>query len=162
MNDLLHQPGFLGTSANWAADMTLIVSIIVALLFTTGAVLARRGQYGAHRIIQTTAAITNAVLVLWLMILPFRDFVAPADNPGGLPQNAILVTRIHAAAGASALIFGLFVTLRGNGLVPKFMRFNNYKTYMRVAYALYMLATLIGIFVYITWFVGNPNPPSYQ
>ena len=162
MNDLLHQPGFLGTSANWAADMTLVVSIIVALLFTIGALLARRGQYGAHRVVQTTAAIINAVLVLWLMILPFRDFVAPADNPGGLPQTAILVTRIHAAAGASALLFGLFVTLRGNGLVPKFMQFNNYKAFMRVAYALYMLATLIGIFVYSTWFVGNPNPPSYQ
>jgi hypothetical protein len=42
------------------------------------------------------------------------------------------------------------------------MQFSNYKAYMRLAYILYMLATLIGLFVYITWFVGNPNPPSYQ
>jgi hypothetical protein len=32
---------------------------------------------------------------------------------------------------------------------------------MRVSYALYVLATLIGVFVYLTWFVGNPNPPVY-
>ena len=162
MNDLLHQPGFLGTSANWAADMTLVVSIFVAVLFTIGAILAVRGQYGPHRLVQTTATIINAILVLWMMILPFRDFVAPADNPGGLSDTAIFTTRIHAAVGFTALIFGLFVTLRGNGLMPKFLQFDNYKAFMRVAYALYMLATLIGLFVYITWFVGNPTPPSYQ
>jgi uncharacterized membrane protein YozB (DUF420 family) len=161
MTELLHQPGFLGTSANWGADMTLLVSALVAIILTVGVILAVRGQYGAHRIFQTTGATINAILVLWLMILPFRDFVAPPDNPAGLPLSAIAVTRIHAAVGATALVFGLFVTLRGNGLVPKPLRFNNYKAFMRVAYALYMLATLIGLFVYITWFVGNPNPPTY-
>lgn len=161
MTELLHQPGFLGTSANWAADMTLLVSGLVAILLTIGAILAVRGYYGAHRVFQTIGALTNAVLVIWLMILPFRDFVAPPGNPAGLPLSAIATTRIHAAVGATALVFGLFVMLRGNNLVPKPLRFNNYKAFMRVAYALYMLATLIGLFVYITWFVGNPTPPSY-
>ncbi len=161
MTELLHQPGFLGTDANWAADMTLLASGLVALLLTVGVVLAVRGHYDAHRWFQTSAATLNAVLVLWLMVLPFRDFVAPASNPAGLPLSAIATTRIHAAVGFAALVFGLFVTLRANKLMPKFLRFNNYKAFMRVAYALYMLATLIGLFVYITWFVGNPNPPSY-
>lgn len=161
MTELLHSPGFLGTSANWAADMTLLISGLVALLLTVGAVLAVRGNYEAHRWFQTTGVTLNAILVLWLMVLPFRDFVAPPDNPAGLPLSAIAVTRIHAAVGTVALLFGVFVMLRGNRLVPKFMRFNNYKAFMRVAYVLYMLATLIGLFVYITWFVGNPNPPAY-
>ena len=95
------------------------------------------------------------------MLLPYRDFVAPPTNPAGLPLSAIAVTRIHAAVGAAALILGLFVTLRANGLMPRPLRFNNYKAFMRVSYALYMLASLIGLFVYITWFVGNPSPPSY-
>jgi len=162
MTDLLHQPGFLGTSANWAADMTLLMSALVALLLTIGVVLAVRGQYRAHRWFQTGAATLNAVLVLWLMILPYRDFVVAPNNPGLLPLPAIATTRIHAAVGALALVFGLYVTLSANKLMPKFLRFSNYKAFMRVAYALYMLATLIGLFVYITWFVGNPSPPSYQ
>lgn len=162
MTELLHQPGFLGTGANWAADMTLLASALVALLLTIGVILAVRGQYRAHRWFQTSAATLNAILVLWLMVLPFRDFVAPASNPGGLPLSAIATTRIHAAVGFTALVFGLFVTLRANGLMPKPLRFNNYKAFMRVAYVLYMLATLIGLFVYITWFVGNPSPPTYQ
>ena len=161
MTELLHQPGFLGTSANWAADMTLLASALVAVLLTAGVVMAVRGHYGAHRWFQTSAATLNAVLVLWLMVLPFRDFVAPVSNPAGLPLSAIATTRIHAAVGFAALVLGLFVTLRANRLMPKFLQFNNYKAFMRVSYALYMLATLIGLFVYITWFVGNPAPPSY-
>ena len=162
MTELLHQPGFLGTSANWAADVTLLASALVALLLTIGVVLAVRGQYRAHRWFQTSAAALNAILVLWLMVLPFRDFVAPSSNPAGLPLSAIATTRIHAAVGTLALVFGLYVTFRANKLMPKFLRFNNYKAFMRVAYALYMLATLIGLFVYITWFIGNPTPPTYQ
>jgi len=162
MTELLHQPGFLGTSANWAADVTLLASALVALLLTIGVVLAVRGQYRAHRWFQTSAATLNAVLVLWLMVLPFRDFVVAPSNPAGLPLSAIATTRIHAAVGTAAFLFGLYVTLGANKLLPKALRFNNYKAFMRVAYALYMLATLIGLFVYITWFVGNPSPPTYQ
>jgi uncharacterized membrane protein YozB (DUF420 family) len=161
MTELLHQPGFLGTSANWAADMTLLVSALVAILLNIGVVLAVRGNYDAHRWFQTSAATINAILVLWLMILPFFDFVAPPDNPAELPLSALLTTRIHATVGFTALVFGLFVVLRANKLMPKALRFNNYKLFMRVSYLLYMLATLIGLFVYITWFVGNPNPPTY-
>lgn len=162
MNELLHQPGFLGTSANWAADMTLVVSLLVAVLLTVGVVAAVKQKYGVHRVLQTLGATVNAILVLWLMVLPFRDFVAPADNPGGLPEIALLTTKVHALVGFSALVFGLFVVLRGNGLMIKPLRFNNYKLFMRISYGLYMLATLIGIFVYITWFVGNPSPPTYN
>ena len=35
--------------------------------------------------------------------------------------------------------------LRGHNLVPKRLRFNNYKLFMRWAYALYMLATIGGV-----------------
>jgi len=160
MVELLHQPGFLGTSANFAADMTLVLSLAVAFALSVGFALARRGNYRAHRVVQTVAAVTNAVLVLWLMILPFRDFVAPGI-PDRLDERFYAVTALHAAVGASALVLGLFVVLRANGLMPKPLRFSNYKLVMRTSYALYLLATLIGVLVYFVWFVGNPNPPVY-
>jgi uncharacterized membrane protein YozB (DUF420 family) len=160
MTDLFHQPGFLGTSANWAADMTLLIMLLIALIFSIGAWMAVRGKYAVHRLLQTTAVILNLILVLWMMILPYRDFVAP-----GLPQRInerfYFVTTLHALLGFSALVLGIFVTLRGNGLMIKPLRFNNYKLFMRISYGLYMLATLVGIWVYFTWFVNNPNPPVY-
>ena len=62
---------------------------------------------------------------------------------------------LHGLIGFSALTFGLFVTLRGNGLVPRALQFNNYKLFMRFAYGLYMLATLLGVGVYLVWYGGG-------
>ena len=161
MTELLHSPGFLGTNANFAADMTLILAILVAALFTTGLVLARMEKFQAHRWVQTSAAAVNLILVLWLMILPYRDFVA-RDAGGPRPNYFYIITTLHATIGSAALLFGVFVVLRANKLLPKFLQFNNYKGFMRLAYTLYMLATLIGIWVYFTWFTRIPNPPIYQ
>jgi uncharacterized membrane protein YozB (DUF420 family) len=161
MVEILHRPGFLGTSANFAADMTLVISLVVAGLFTVGFALARARKYAVHRWVQTTAAGLNAVLVGWMMILPFRDFVLPG-LPDRLGERFYAFSAIHGLVGLFALVFGLFVALRGNGLVPSALRFQNYRGFMRVSYGLYILATLLGVIVYFTWFVGNPNPPVYQ
>jgi len=160
MTGILHQPGFLGTNANFAADMTLVLMLLIAALFTVGFILARQRRYVAHRWIQTTGATLNAILVLWMMILPFRDFIL-RDIGGPRPGIFYTITGIHAAIGAIAFVFGVFVTLRGNQLVPRVLRFNNYKLFMRIAYSLYILATLLGVLVYFTWFVIVPNPPIY-
>ncbi len=161
LDNLLHQPGFFGTSANFAADMTLAISILVAALFTYGFILARQGNYKSHRWVQTTAAVLNAILVFWLMLLPFRDFIAPG-LPERLNERFYWITALHGLVGFSGLSLGLFVVLRGNELVPKFLKFKNYPLFMRLSYALYMLATLIGIGVYLVWFVNNPDPPVFN
>jgi uncharacterized membrane protein YozB (DUF420 family) len=157
---LLHAQGFFGTAANFAADATLVVMLLTASLFTLGAYLAVKGKYGAHRWIQTSATTLNTIMVGWMMILPFRDFVAPG-LPERIAERFYLVTSVHAFLGASSLLLGIFVTLRANGLVPEALKFNNYKGYMRTSYTLFMLATLIGVLVYLSWFVWNPNPPTY-
>lgn len=161
MTEILHSPGFLGTNANFAADMTLIIMLTIAGLFTVGFALARAEKYDAHRWVQTTAAILNLIMVLWLMVLPFRDFVV-RDTGGPRPSIFYTVTTLHAVLGITTLLFGWFVVLRGNGLMIEPLRFNNYKPFMRVAYTLYMLTTLVGIWVYVTWFVIIPNAPEYS
>jgi uncharacterized membrane protein YozB (DUF420 family) len=161
MTELLHSKGFLGTNANFAADMTLVLGIVVAILFTVGLLLARMQKYTAHRWVQTTAASLNLILVVWLMLLPFRDFVL-RDSGGPRPSIFYVVPSIHMTIGAVALIYGLFVVLRGNGLMIKSLRFRNYKVFMRIAYSLYMAATLAGCAVYYTWFVVVPNAPIFK
>lgn len=156
MTKLFHDPGFLGTRANFIADVTLILGVVVAVLFSVGFYLARRKNYTAHRWVQTAAAALNLILVGWLMVLPFRSFII--EDQGG-PRDTIFyaVTITHAMVGSIGLIFGLFVALRGNGLMIKPLRFNNYKLFMRTSYSLYMLATILGIIVYITWFIIIPD-----
>lgn len=160
MNELLHQPGFLGTAANWAADFTLMMMILFAVLLTVGVVFAVKEKYGTHRWVQTSAVILNIIFVLWMMVLPYRDFIAPGI-PQQLNETFYWLTTLHALVGAIAFILGLFVVLRANGLMIKALQFNNYKLVMRISYMLYMLAVLLGIAVYVVWFVNNPNPPTY-
>jgi uncharacterized membrane protein YozB (DUF420 family) len=160
MTELLHSPGFLGTNGNFAADMTLVLGILVALMFTTGLILAKLGKYKVHRWVQTSAASLNLILVLWLMVLPFRDFVV--KNVGETrPHYFYVITTAHAVVGTFALLLGVYVVLAANKVLPKFMRFDNWKGFMRTSYALYMLATAFGIWVYFTWFVNIPSPPEY-
>ncbi len=138
--------GMLGTTASLGADIALLGSIFVALAFTVGAWLAWRGQFEAHRWVQTVAAVVNLLLVLGIMI-PSLLAVDPSENVV-LPPSALLFMTGHEILGVSALLFGLFVVLRGNNLVPEHLKFKNYKPYMRWAYGLYIAATLIGIVVY--------------
>jgi len=44
---------------------------------------------------------------------------------------------MHGLAGLIGLVLGVFVVLWGNKLVPKGLRFTNYKLFMRTSYALY-------------------------
>lgn len=160
MVELLHRPGFLGTAGNFATDATLVLMVAVAITFSIGFVLARMGKYEAHRWVQTSAAVLSSGLVVWLMILPYRDFILPG-LPGRLTEPFYAVTTLHALVGAVAFPFGIFVVLRGHGLVPARLRFANYKPFMRAAYGLYLAAIALGILVYIVWFVTNPNPPTF-
>lgn len=161
MTELFHQPGFLGTNANLAADITLVLMLFAAALLTIGFALARMRRYEQHRWVQTSAVTLNAILVLWMMLLPFRDFVI-LDQGGPRPQIFYLVTIIHAFFGMIAFPFGVFVALRGNELVPRALKFNNYKLFMRIAYSLYIITTFLGVWVYYTWFVTIANPPIFN
>lgn len=160
MEDLLHRPGFLGTGGNLATDSALVLMVFVGILFTVGFWLARRGRYEIHKWVQTAGGSISLALVLWLMLLPYRDFVLPG-LPERLGDSFYWLTTIHALVGLIALPFGLFVILRGHNLVPRILRFDDYKPFMRWAYGLFMAAILLGIGVYIVWFVTNPNPPVF-
>jgi uncharacterized membrane protein YozB (DUF420 family) len=152
MLNFINQPGFLGTHATFLSDLTLILILLTAILFTIGWQLARHKHYEAHRWVQTSTACLNAIVVLVVMIRSFVVHILPVI-PGRLLQGDYAVTTVHAIVGMTGLLLGLFVVLRGNELVPKSLRFKKYKPFMRTAYALYMTATLLGVIVYTEAFV---------
>jgi uncharacterized membrane protein YozB (DUF420 family) len=152
MVNFLNAQGFFGTRATVRSDLTLVLTLITAVMFTIGWQLAVRKRYEAHRWVQTVAAILNAVIVLVAMVSSFVTYILPG-LPAKLNEGSYGMTTLHALVGALGLVLGLFVTLRGNGLVPKSLRFNNYKLFMRAAYALYMVATLGGVMLYVEVFV---------
>ncbi len=149
--------GFLGTNASVLADISLIMGILVALALTAGMLLAVRKRFVAHRWVQTTAVALNIVQVLAIMIASFFKSAAPGI-PQKLNETYYQAAAIHALLGLVTLIFGTFVALRGNDLVPRALKFRNYKLFMRTAYGMYMLVTLLGIWVYSVWYVNAPAP----
>lgn len=160
MIEFLHSSGFLGTNANMFADLTLIAMFLILAIFSVGFYLAVKGRYDTHKWVQTTGVVLNVILVLWLMVIPYRTLVL---NDVGGPREAAFyqVAMIHATVGFFAFFLGSFIVLRGHKLVPKFLQFKNYKLFMRTAYALYFLTTLLGAWLYYTWYVVIDNPPIF-
>jgi uncharacterized membrane protein YozB (DUF420 family) len=152
MRDLLYGPGFLGTNAPLISDLSLVVILVTAVLFTWGWELARRKRYEAHRWVQTTAVILSGLVGLTFMLNSFVTHILPGV-PSNLLEGDYGLSTLHALVGTAAVLFGVFVALRGNDLVPQALRFKDYKTFMRTAYAMYMLATLLGMVVYVLVFV---------
>jgi uncharacterized membrane protein YozB (DUF420 family) len=151
-SDFYLWPGFLGTRATFGPDLALVLILISSTLFTIGWQLAVHKHYDIHRWVQTSAAIINASVVLVVMVGSFWGFTLP-KIPGQLAEPPVWVTAVHACVGVITFLLGIFVVLRANKLVPQALRFKNYKLFMRTAYALYMLATLIGIGVYLVTYV---------
>jgi len=149
----LEAHGFLGTKAGLGADLTLVLMILAAVLFTIGVVLAKRKSMEAHRRVQTTAVVLNAVLVLFWMVRSLFVYIIP-EIPSKLGQRMYAVTTLHALAGLVAMLLGVFIVLRANDLVPQKLRFSDYKPWMRISYVLYMLATLGGVVVYVLIYRG--------
>ena len=152
MQSFLSGPGFLGTHAPFISDLSLILTLLTAGLFTIGWQLARHGHFTIHRWVQTGAATLNAIVVVAFMITSFVKHILPGI-PGKFLQGDYAVTTAHALVGSVGLLLGIFVVIRANELGPRALRFSNYKLFMRTSYALYMLATALGAVVYILVYV---------
>jgi uncharacterized membrane protein YozB (DUF420 family) len=139
----------VGTAAPLGAKLSLLTMVLAAVLFTIGWRLAVGKRFEAHRWVQTAAVCLNAIPVLAWMIRSFVRYILP-EILARLGQRTYALTTVHALVGALGLILGVFVALRGNELVPARLRFANYKRFMRSAYVLYMLGTLLGAVVYIS------------
>ncbi len=143
---------FLVDYAPSLSNITLVLILLTAISFTVGWQLARHKKYVAHRWTQTVTAAVNAVVVLVVMVNSYVVHILPGI-PSKLLQGDYAVTTVHALVGMVGLLLGIFVVLRANRLLPKRLWFSDYKRFMRTSYALYMLATLLGVIVYVEVYI---------
>ena len=148
MSGLLQGAGSLGTTAPLGADVSLALTLLVTAMLTIGWRLAVRRRYQAHRWVQTTAVVLNAVVVVVWMIRSLVVNVLPGI-PAKLGEKAYALATLHGVVGVLGLVLGVFVLLRGNELVPRRLRFTDYKRFMRVSYELYLLGTLTGVILFV-------------
>ena len=137
----------LGVHATAKADRTLLLSGLILVMLLLGAVCAVKKRYAIHQWCQTVAVALNIALVFQVMTSSYDEAVRPRLSKH-LTERFFVVTTIHAIVGIITLVMGLYMVLRGNDLVPKPLRFSNYKPWMRATLTLYVAQTLLGVWVY--------------
>ena len=144
--------GFLGRPSTFGADLNLLIQLGLGLLLLAGLFLARRSRYGLHGLCQVTAlVVTLAMTVIW-MFPAYRDNYGPAIFRLGNRVN--LAAALHVVTGTVALLVGVYVVLvAGTPVVPRALRFTNYKAWMRTLIAVWWIALLFGVLTY--WFATS-------
>jgi uncharacterized membrane protein YozB (DUF420 family) len=122
----------------------------VALL--AGWTLARRGRYGAHARCQSLVVLLNPTAILLTMVPSFRRSFVPI--PPHLGKSYYVVAGVHAALGAVAELLGLYIlVVAGTNILPQWVRFTQYKPWMRTALVMCWLVLLLGVGTYVRWYV---------
>jgi uncharacterized membrane protein YozB (DUF420 family) len=146
--------GFLGTAAPWSSDATLIIELGMGVALLVGWTLARRGRYRAHAWCQSLVVLLNPAAILLLMVPSFRRSFAPI--PRHLGNSYHVLAAVHAALGTVAELLGLYIlVVAGTNILPKWVRFDRYRPWMRTALVMWWLVVLLGVGTYIRWYVAS-------
>jgi uncharacterized membrane protein YozB (DUF420 family) len=148
--------GFLGTAASLAADRTLVIETAMGVALGIGAILARVRKYRAHGWCQSAVVLLNLAVISQYMVPSFRRQILP-EIPASLGEWHYGIAAIHGALGTAAELLALYVVLvAGTNLLPKRLRFTQYKRWMRVTLAMWWIELLLGMALYVQWY-GVPR-----
>jgi uncharacterized membrane protein YozB (DUF420 family) len=146
--------GFLGTGATFGADLNLIAQLIMAVALTAGALLTKRKRYRAHGICQTTVLLVNLLMIGLVMWPSFQQQVKPALSKS-VHKWYYGAATIHAALGVVAELLGLYiVVVAGTNILPRWLRFEDWKWWMRTELLLWAVVLVAGVGTYCAWYVA--------
>ena len=146
--------GFLGTGAPFAVDVNLIVQLAMGGALVAGVIMARRKRYRAHGACQTTVLLLNLWMIGFEMWPSFRLQIVP-HVPKVLHTAYYTIAAVHAALGTAAELLGIYIVLvAATQVIPTSLRFTEWKRWMRIELALWMLALVWGIGTYYEWYVA--------
>ncbi len=137
--------GFFGTGATFAADLNLVVQIIMGAALIVGWFLAKRQRYRAHGICQTTVLLLNLLMIGLVMWPSFQQQVRPAVSKI-LHKWYYEAAAIHALLGIAAELLGLYIDIvAGTNVLPLWLRFKDWKLWMRTELVLWAIDLVSGV-----------------
>jgi uncharacterized membrane protein YozB (DUF420 family) len=146
--------GFLGTGATFGADLNLVIQLIMGAALIAGGLLAKQKRYRAHGICQTTVLLLNLLMIGLVMGPSFQQQVKPVLSKV-LHKWYYEAAAMHAVLGITAEVLGLYiVTVAGTDLLPQWLRFKNWKWWMRTELAVWTIVLLSGVGTYCAWYVA--------
>src|SRR6266536_457517 len=145
--------GFLRTGATFKADLNLVVQLSMGGALIAGSLLARRKRYTAHGICQTTLLL-NLLMIGLVMWPSFQQQVRPA-LPKGLHKWYYAAATIHALLGLTAELLGFYIVIvAGTSALPQWLRFKDWKRWMRTELMLWSIDVLTGVGTYYAWYIS--------
>src|SRR5713101_7472075 len=109
----------------------------MGLALVLGMLLARQKRFRAHGICQSAVVLLNLIPIASFMGPAFHSGVLPT-LPRGLNDRFYAVPTVHATLGTIAELLGIYIILgAGLKLLPKALRFKNYKRWMRTELVLW-------------------------
>jgi uncharacterized membrane protein YozB (DUF420 family) len=146
--------GFLGTGATFGADLNLVVQLIMGLALIAGTLLAKHKRYRAHGICQTTVLLLNLLMIGLVMGPSFQQQVMPS-LPRVLHKWYYAAATIHAFLGVAAELLGLYIVIvAGTSVLPQWLRFKDWKRWMRTELILWSVVVLTGLGTYYIWYIA--------
>jgi uncharacterized membrane protein YozB (DUF420 family) len=146
--------GFLGTGATFRADLNLVVQLIMGLALIAGTFLAKQKRYRAHGICQTTVLLLNLLMIGLVMGPTFQQQVEPA-LPKVLHKWYYAAAAIHGLLGVGVELLGLYIVIvAGTSVLPQWLRFKDWKLWMRIELILWSIVLLAGLGTYYAWYIA--------
>jgi uncharacterized membrane protein YozB (DUF420 family) len=145
--------GFLGTGAPFKADLNLVMQIVMGVALLAGVFLAKRKLYTAHGICQTTVLLLNLVMIGFVMWPAFQQ--VERRLPRALHKWYYAAATIHALLGLTAESMGLYIVIvAGSNILPQWLRFKNWKRWMRLELIFWYIVVLAGMATYYAWYIA--------
>ena len=146
--------GFLGTGATFGADLNLVVQLIMGVALIAGTHLAKLKRYRAHGICQTTVLLLNLLMIGLVMGPAFHEQVKPS-LPKVLHKWYYAAATIHALLGLSAELLGLYIVIvAGTSVLPQWLRFKDWRRWMRRGLMLWLVVLFTGFGTYYAWYIA--------
>lgn len=152
----MNQPGFLGTGASLASDLSLMAYLLLIVpAMLVGFFFARRKKFEPHhKMTMTTITLINWVIIFFLMMVSYREGVLPWVNYAPADPRVVLPT-IHLITGLVAQLLGSYLVFRMwfEKVLPQWMMVKRIKRYMRFTLAMWLITATLGITIYFAFYV---------
>src|SRR5262245_31982729 len=129
-------------------NTNLVIQIVMGVALLVGMFVSRRKKFTAYGFCQASVMILNLALIFSVMAPSFHRQIQP-ELSRHLSRSDVLVPFLHAILGTIVELNGLYIILvAGTNILPKALRFNRYRPWMRTQLALWWVTILFGVGAY--------------
>ena len=130
------------------ATISLAIQITVLALLIIAVTLKNRKKFRQHGITMTAAVVLHIITILYVMIPSLTSFTSSPGTSLGL-DPIVIISFIHVALGFITVSLGIWIAASWHLKTDLQTCFNN-KRLMKPTLALWFIAILLGVTMYIT------------